>query len=198
MKPEITALNINSEAFEPMKNDFDRVLKKTLSNMYSKQSDVAEITLKLKITLEEETAPEINEGVVTGTREIIVPTLNHKLSSVMQIKEETSGTFKGNYELVYDEDAQKFVIRPVEDAQMTFGDEFDMPCDGEIIDADFEDCDEDCDNEQPQIEGREDLPMLGSGDDTDGEDFFQSVPDDFFDDDNDIPERIGDFEELAE
>ena len=163
MKPEITALNINSEAFEPMKKDFDRVLKKTLSNMYSKQSDVAEITLKLKIALEEETAPDINEGVVTGTREIIVPTLNHKLSSVMQIKEETSGTFKGNYELVYDEDAQEFVIRPVEDAQMTFGDEFDMPDDGEIIDADFEECDEEeCDDEQ-LIEGAPERPMLEIG-----------------------------------
>lgn len=198
MKPEVLTLNINSDVFDPMKTDFNSVLKNTLRNMYSKQSDVAEITLKLKITLEEDTAPDIDSGRVTGTREIVKPLLSHKLSSVMQIKEEKSGSFNGNYELVYDEDAKEFVIRPIEDAQMTFGDEFDMPCDGEIIDADFEDCDEDCDNEQPQIEGREDLPMLGSGDDTDGEDFVESLPDDFFDDDNDIPERIGDFEELAE
>ena len=48
------ALNMNSDVFESLINDFNGVLKKTLGNMRSKQSDVAEITLKLKITLEDE------------------------------------------------------------------------------------------------------------------------------------------------
>lgn len=146
------ALNMNSDVFESLINDFNGVLKKTLGNMRSKQSEVAEITLKLKITLEEEeVADSYSEN---GRRDVVKPTFAHKVGSVMQIKEETSGTAKGNYEIVYDEETKEYIIRPIDDGQVTFADSMfeDGNCDPQ--EATFTDVDEElvCD-----------VPQLGAG-----------------------------------
>lgn len=120
MNTEVLTLNINSSVFDSMKNDFNSVLKKTLANMRSKQGEAAEISLKLKITLEEDNVPDLYSKDDNGRRDIVKPIFNHKVSSVMQIKEEESGSMKGNYELVYDKDKDDFIMRPIDDGQVTF------------------------------------------------------------------------------
>lgn len=122
---DILKLNINSNAFESMKADFDKVLKRTLVNMQNKESDEATLTLKLSISLTEMEVPDFESASPNAMRKIHNPRFDHKVSSVMQIKTEESGHLKGEYELVWDEEAQDFVMKPIDDGQRTlFDDDF--------------------------------------------------------------------------
>ena len=51
MKNSNYKLSIDGEAFSSMREDFDKILKRTVNNMEAKGSDNAEITIKLKIGL---------------------------------------------------------------------------------------------------------------------------------------------------
>ena len=137
-KNQIYQMNILSGAFSSMREDFDKILKRTLCNMESKEGDCAEITLKLKINLEKVQAPDFKSIDQTG-RTAIKPKFDHKVSSVMNIKDEESGSFKGDYELVWDEDLQDFVVRPIDNGQMDLFTKRDG--DGNIVyvDAEYED-----------------------------------------------------------
>lgn len=166
MNTEVLTLNINSSVFDSMKNDFNSVLKKTLANMRSKQGEAAEISLKLKITLEEDNVPDLYSEDGNGRRDIVKPIFNHKVSSVMQIKEEESGSMKGNYELVYDKEKDDFIMRPIDDGQVTFADSMfttsEEPQEAEF--DDFDDSDETTDD--GALPGRPEVPQLGAGNDT--------------------------------
>lgn len=118
MNNEDYVLNMGSQVFESLRHDFDDVLKKTLANMTSKDSKEATLTVKLAITLADSTAPNF-EGA-GNMRDIIKPSFSHKVSSVLQIKTEESGSLKGEYELVYDDDLQDFVMKPIDYGQESF------------------------------------------------------------------------------
>jgi len=111
-------VNINDNTFMDMKADFNNVLKKTLTNMELKESDAAEITLKLKITVTRENSP-FEEPI----REIVVPKFDHRVSSVMQIKDEAIGSLGGNCELVFDTIAGEWVMREIDTGQQSLFDE---------------------------------------------------------------------------
>lgn len=134
---DILTLNIDSNAFAAMKEDFNKVLRRTLSNMQTKESDAATLTVKLSISLSEIEVPDLNSSSDFATRKAYKPRFDHKINSVMQIKTEESGSLKGEYELVWDEDEQDFVMRPIDNGQWTLFDD-DMPCTEytEVIEAD--------------------------------------------------------------
>lgn len=138
MNGNILTLNIESDAFKNMRGDFDKVLKRTLGNMQVKESDEATLTLKISIKLEEVTVPDFDSDVQDAVKKVHKPRFDHKCSSVMQIKTEESGSFKGEYELVWDEDAQDFVMKPIDNGQ---GSLFDGE-DGNVIQADYVEVDE--------------------------------------------------------
>lgn len=113
------ALTMESEAFAALKSDFNQVLRRTLTNMERKESEQAELTLKLKISLEKDSAPDFQQVQYQATRDIVKPTFTHKVSSVMQIKDEKSGVLGGNYELVWDKDQGDFFMRPIDNGQIS-------------------------------------------------------------------------------
>jgi len=87
----------------------------TLSTMSTRGSEVAEMAIKLKITLRKDST--IGNQM---PRDIVVPKFDHKVSSVVQTKSEVSGTLGGNYELVWD--GTQWVMREVVDPQQTIFD----------------------------------------------------------------------------
>lgn len=104
-------LSIDGEAFSSMREDFDKILKRTVNNMEAKGSDNAEITLKLKIELVPTFLPPMQAG--DDGREILKPKFDHKVSSVMNTKFEASGSLMGDYELVWSEEAQDYIAKPI-------------------------------------------------------------------------------------
>lgn len=119
----VLALTMESEAFTALKSDFKQVLRRTLANMERKESEQAELTLKLKISLEKDTAPDFREVRYRAERDIVRPTFTHKVSSVMQIKCEKSGILSGDYELVWDEDSGDYIMRPIDNGQISMLDD---------------------------------------------------------------------------
>lgn len=107
-------LSLDGDTFAVLKKDFDAVLLRTVGNMESKSADEATITMKLTISLEKE---RTNFG--EEPKQITRPTFKHDISSVMQVKDKVSGTLKEDYELIFDEDEDKYVMRRISNGQMT-------------------------------------------------------------------------------
>lgn len=104
-------MTIASGAFEKMRGDFDKVLQNTLRNMEQKESSYAEIGVKLKITL---IRSEVSDGSgMYMTREILKPRFEHKVTSVMNIKDEEKGFFLGECELVWDKESDTYIAVPL-------------------------------------------------------------------------------------
>ncbi len=120
--PKEFELTLNDDTFNTLKADFDGILKKTLFNMQKKDSDVAEIRISLKISFDKEMVPDASVNNMDGQREVVIPKFDHKVSSVLQIKDELSGTLGGKYELEYNKARKNFVMREIISPQTTFDD----------------------------------------------------------------------------
>lgn len=65
---------------------------------------------------------DISVDNLNGQREVIIPRFDHKVSSVLQIKDELSGTLGGKYKLEYDKARKNFVMRELISPQTTLDD----------------------------------------------------------------------------
>ena len=122
-------LSLSGDTFAALKEDFDSILAQTLGNMESKGADEAVITLKLGVSLEKQSFVRNEEP-----EELTKPSFKHDISSVMQVKNKKSGSLSGDYELVWDEDEKKYVMRKITNGQLTFFDD-----DGEEVEQYQED-----------------------------------------------------------
>ena len=124
-------LSLNGETFSILKEQFDNVLNRTVGNMEMKGADEAVVTLKLSISLEKQ-----NRSTPDGNNDITIPKFKHDISSVMQVKDKASGQLVGDYQLVWDDEDRKYVMRKIDDGQKSLFDE-DEPY-GRFVDADYE------------------------------------------------------------
>ena len=113
-------MSLDDTTFKDLKRDFDNVLNSTIQNMYSKGSDEASLTIKLNISIKEVEVPDYSMLYQDSMRKTFTPSFTHKVSSVLQIKNEQSGKLGGNYELVYDELEKVYVMKPIENSQQYF------------------------------------------------------------------------------
>ncbi len=67
----------------------------------------------MKISFKKGGQSDIQIDDLDGKREVIIPRFDHKVSSVLQIKDEASGTLGGGYELVFDEVRREYVMREI-------------------------------------------------------------------------------------
>lgn len=110
-------LSLNGDTFDILKEQFDKILNRTIGNMEMKGADDAVITLKLSVGLEKSS---VNVG--GDIKEVTKPTFKHDISSVMQVKDKVSGQTTDDYALVWDESEGKYVLRKIENGQMSFDD----------------------------------------------------------------------------
>lgn len=129
MSEKAYVLTLESDAFNALKGDFNQLLRKTLSNMLQKEGEKAELKLSLKITLIQGETRDLQEPRYEAQREYIVPKFEHKISTVMQYKDEKSGFVGGEeYELVWDKEKRDYVMSHIKNNQMNlfeFDDEHD-------------------------------------------------------------------------
>lgn len=107
-----------NEVFDTMWKNFDLMLERTVGSMIMRNADESTVTLKIAISLDRKTAPDEKGGFRTITH----PSFKHDLSSVMQVKDKMSGTYKGNVELLFDENG-KPIVRDIDDGQVSMFDE---------------------------------------------------------------------------
>lgn len=120
--PQELELTLNSSTFVALKADFDNALQKTLRNMQQKGSEAAEVKVSLKISFAKGVISGISPDNPEGQREMIIPQFDHKVSSVLQIKDEASGRLGGEFELVYDEVRKDYVMREIVSPQTSLDD----------------------------------------------------------------------------
>ena len=111
-------LSLNEDTFSALKKDFDDVLNRTIGNMQMKGASDATITLKLDIA--------ITKGIVNidgVNRDYNKPSFKHQVNSVLQIKDKATGQLAGEMVLEWDDDAEKFVLRRVDDGQTSIFDD---------------------------------------------------------------------------
>ena len=126
--PREMKLDFDSSTFEELKSDLNRYLQETFANMNDKNITEAEITAKITIKLVRTTLPELDKISLDGgneLKEVLLPTIRHKVSSLMKTKFETDGELDlgGEYELVYDKKREKYVMQKLLDRQVTLYDE---------------------------------------------------------------------------
>ena len=126
--PRELRLDFDSPTFESLKNDLNLYLQETFSNMNDKSITEAELTAKITIKLDKTTLPEIDKISENGGdahKEVLLPTIKHKVTSLMKAKFETDGELGlgGEYELVYDVRRKKYVMQRLLDRQVTLYDE---------------------------------------------------------------------------
>jgi len=111
-------LTLNSDAFNALKNDFNQMLRATLSSMEQKEAEEGTITVKLGISLLKDHVPDPTIVTYEAEREIIRPKFDHKVTATIQYKSEKTGTLSGDYELVWDRAISEWVMRPITNGQM--------------------------------------------------------------------------------
>lgn len=143
-------LSLNGDTFAILKEQFDKILNRTVGNMEMKGADDAVITVKLNVSLEKSSVT-----VGDDIKEVTKPTFKHDISSVMQVKDKVSGQTTNDYALVWDDNEGKYILRNIENGQMSF-DDFDS--DGNpIYEADY--------HEVPALEeGTRGLPEAAESD----------------------------------
>lgn len=124
------SLSLKSETFSALKEDFDSILARTIGNMEMKGAEEATVTLKLGISLEKSSV-----NGPSGLQEITKPSFKHDISSVMQVKDKKSGALTGDYELVWDATEGKYVMRRIDNGQVSIFDSAQAA--GDVIDADY-------------------------------------------------------------
>ena len=131
-------MTLESDVFNAMKSDFNKLLRKTLSTMLQKEGEKAELKLSLKISLTQGEARDFEEARYEAQRDVILPKFEHKISTVMQYKDELSGFVGGaEYELVWDKGKSEYVMRPIKDGQMDIF-EYNRPPKDEFDYSDYE------------------------------------------------------------
>jgi hypothetical protein len=161
-------LSLKSDTFNALCSDFDQILRSTLNGMEETEQDVAEIAVKVKITLTPDSAPDFSVAGSQQTRSITKPKFDHAVSAVIQKKEKKTGTLSGNYELVWDRETCQYVMRPIDNGQTSLFDKETQQADepkepaglpagkailppaSEVIDADYQVVDEDDDKPEPK------------------------------------------------
>ena len=115
-------LSINNSVFEDLRNDIDNIINRTIGNMQQRETDSADITIKLSVKLEQASIAdrEAGNGCV---KTIQKPKFGYAITSAMQIKDKESDALKGEYQLVWNEEEGRYELAPIDDGQMSMFDD---------------------------------------------------------------------------
>lgn len=106
------AFSIESPYFAQLRADLDAMLQKVVAQLLSKDSDEASVTLKLAIGLAH--TSDVLE------RAVILPVVEHKISTAITVKDEVKGRSNGDCELIFDAAAERYLLRGLpHDEQLT-------------------------------------------------------------------------------
>lgn len=149
-------LSINNSVFEDLRNDIDNIINRTIGNMQQRETDSADITIKLAVKLEQASIAdrEAGNGCVKTIQKL---KFGYAITSAMQIKDKESGALKGEYQLVWNEEEGRYELAPIDDGQMSMFDD-ELFTERTVNNDNAEDVKE----EQALIGGE--VKMLGNGD----------------------------------
>ena len=139
---KVETLHIDDDTFKKMRTDADQVLQKLLKNMAEKGSLEGRLTITLDVSFTEETVQNRDPDIVGDTRIVHTPKFQHKVGSVLQIKNEQKGDMNcDGMEMVWDDEKGEYVLRPItgRDQMSIFDMEYpqqpEVVVDGEVLEG---------------------------------------------------------------
>ena len=88
---EETTLHFEDDTFKKLRTDADQVLQKLLANMAEKGSLEGKMTITIDVSFTEETVQNRDPNIEGDMRIVHTPKFQHKVGSVLQIKNEQKG-----------------------------------------------------------------------------------------------------------
>lgn len=175
-----SVMNINNEVFAKMRTDFDSILNSTLKKMTGKGDDEATLTIKLVLTLDHEDGYDSDSQCEDDAHDVIKPSVQHKITSVLTTKSNTSGETKGDDALYWDKESGMYVTRPFLGAQTSMFDA-DKKVDDDKIEGLHSSLIDDDAHEQLSLDGRAPAPQLTAPTDDSANANDDSIDTDFHD-----------------
>lgn len=165
----IKFLTIESEVFQELRNNINAQMQKLLHNMMEKKRSEGKISINIDVKLTSEYIPNYDPDIEGETRRVLHPSFSYKTTKQITMKDDISGNYASEMELVYDEELKQYVEKFVSDTTQR-----------SIFDADFREVvvDEEHDiveEESHFLEGKkvyalpdnlqeEEIPFAGSSD----------------------------------
>lgn len=133
-------LRIEAETFEKLRRDTDMVLQRALGTMKDKESMDGKVTITIDIKLVPEFIPNYDPEVEGETRKILKPKFDHKVTSVINIKNEEKGSTNPEMAMEWDENKQRYVLTYVNNTEQR-----------SIFDTDFQNAMNKPEHEEPEV-----------------------------------------------
>ena len=117
---EALVMSISSDAFWEVRASFDRVLETVFKKMRTRDSDAADISLDIKIKLDNVKTTDAKTGEIVFVKN---PEIKYSIKHKLEYKNsdaESGSIQRANSYLVCKDG--KWEIRPIEDGQMTIAD----------------------------------------------------------------------------
>ena len=103
-------LTMDSEMFQTVRENFDLLFQKLLKKMLDNDSGEGSITLKVDVELEQEWIPVSGEHSC-DERMVQKPTIKHKITTAVPVKDSMDGKKIPNMELVFDPQLKRYVLK---------------------------------------------------------------------------------------
>ena len=135
----INELFIESPIFDMARTNFNTVLQKLMRSIIDADTGEGTITLKVKVSMAKEAIPNYDPAIEAESRIARIPTFDHNVTSSVQVKNEIKGTQNTEMELVWDEEAGCFILKPVANTSQRsmFDDDFQEAMNTEeVVDGD--------------------------------------------------------------
>lgn len=116
-------LTLDNEVFSPFVESFNKSLTLLIDKMRGMGIDEGEITAKMAVEFGKTTVPDPCALDLNRQREATVPTIKHKVSTVLKITNETKGMIPAEYELVCEADTGNLRLRKITDGQTSLFDD---------------------------------------------------------------------------
>lgn len=111
---EETTLHFEDDTFKKLRTDADQVLQKLLANMAEKGSLEGKMTITIDVSFTEETVQNRDPNIEGDMRIVHTPKFQHKVGSVLQIKNEQKGDMNcDGMEMIWDNEKGEYVLRPI-------------------------------------------------------------------------------------
>lgn len=105
---------IENEMFDKTREDINNVMQRMIKNMISKNSREGSLTVKIDLSVNAEMIDNFNPKIDGRVRQALIPEIEHKVSSVIKVSDEEKGKNElHGYELVWDEDMEQYVMKPI-------------------------------------------------------------------------------------
>ena len=102
-------LTIESETFDNLRSNINGQLQKLLHNMMEKDQSEGKLTITIDVNLITEYIPNYDPTIEGETRRVLHPSFAYKTTKQITMKDDVTGKYNSDMEVVWDEATKQYV-----------------------------------------------------------------------------------------